>query len=31
MASVLEKVGCNYIKSVGEASFGMAVEDIKTP
>jgi hypothetical protein len=31
MASVLEKAGCNYIKSVREASFDMAVEDIKTP
>jgi hypothetical protein len=31
MASVLEKVICNHIKSIGEASFGMAVEDIKTP
>jgi hypothetical protein len=31
IASVVEKTGCNYIKSVREASFDMAVEDIKTP
>jgi hypothetical protein len=31
MTLVLEKACCNHIKSVGEASFGMAVEDIKTP
>jgi hypothetical protein len=31
MASVLEKSDCNHIKSVGEAGFGMAVEDIKIP
>jgi hypothetical protein len=31
MALVLEKADWNHIKNVKEASFGMAVEDIKTP
>lgn len=31
MASVLEKYGCDHVKAIGEAGFGIAVEDIKVP
>jgi hypothetical protein len=31
MASVLEKAGCDHAKIVGEVSFGISVDDIKTP
>jgi hypothetical protein len=31
MASVLEKARCDHVKVFGEASFGMAVDDIKAP
>jgi hypothetical protein len=31
VASVLEKADCNYAKDVGETSFGMTYEDIKSP
>jgi hypothetical protein len=31
MASVLEKASCDLVKIVGEASFGIGINDIKTP
>lgn len=31
MASVLEKAGCSHVKDIGQAGFGMTVEDIKGP
>jgi hypothetical protein len=31
MTSVLEKAGCDHAKIVGEAGFGISVDDIKNP
>lgn len=31
MSSVLQKDGCEHIKTIGEIDFVMAIEDIKAP
>lgn len=31
MASVLEKVGCEHVNTIGKADFRIVVEDIKAP
>jgi hypothetical protein len=31
VASVLEKADCNHAKDIGETSFDMTIEDIKSP
>ena len=31
MASILEKAGYGHVKTTGEASFGMVVDDMKAP
>lgn len=31
MSSLLEKTGCDHVKAIREATFDMAVDDIKAP
>jgi hypothetical protein len=31
MASILEKAGCDHVKTAGEASFSMVFDDMKAP
>jgi hypothetical protein len=31
MSSLLEKTGCDHVKAIREATFNMAVDDIKAP